>query len=114
MSEPGFDFMKIWTQGDEESELKMRTVLLEGLDFLVQARSDVLSKIEVDRFTAGPVVRWMEEQGYPSAVTARLIRNIIPFDSYLFDLPVNISGAKSDPQRNPSRTLPRQCLAALN
>jgi hypothetical protein len=62
--------MKIWTQGDQESERKMKTVLLDGLDAVVQAPADLLSKLRVDRPTANPVVRWMEEWGYPSRPTA--------------------------------------------
>ena len=75
MGETTFDFMKIWTQGDQESEFKLKTVLLDGLDSVVQAQSDVLSKIRVDRSIATPVVRWMEEWGYPSSVTAQLTGN---------------------------------------
>jgi len=47
MSEVAFDFMKIWTQTDAESEFEMKTVLLDSLDFVVQGKSDVLSKIRV-------------------------------------------------------------------
>lgn len=36
-----FDFMKIWTQGDQDSERKMKDVLLDGLDSVIQAESDV-------------------------------------------------------------------------
>jgi hypothetical protein len=89
MAETTFDFMKIWTQGDEESEFKMKTVLLEGLDSLVQAQSDVLSKIKLDASIASPVVRWMEEWGYPSSVTAQLTGNTVHFDGHLFGRPVN-------------------------
>jgi len=89
MSETAFDFMRIWTQGDRESELRMKTVLLDGLDAVVQARSDVLSKMEVDRSIAGPVVRWMEEWGYPSTITAQLTGDTLAFTGHLFGRPVN-------------------------
>ena len=89
MAETAFHFMKIWTQGDQDSELKMKTVLLDGLDSVVQAQSDVLSRIEVDRPVAGPVVRWMEEWGYPSTLTAQLIGNTMAFTGHLFGKIVN-------------------------
>lgn len=89
MAETSFNFMKIWTQGDQDSELKMKTVLLDGLDSVVQAQSDVLSRIEVDRPIAGPVVRWMEEWGYPSTLTAQLIGNAMAFTGHLFGKIVN-------------------------
>src|SRR5208283_4534066 len=89
MAEATFDFMKIWTQGDQESEFKMKTVLLDGLDSVVQAQGDVLSKIKLDRSIATPVVRWMEECGYPSTVTARLSGATLTFGSHLFGQTVN-------------------------
>jgi hypothetical protein len=89
MAEATFDFMKIWTQGDQESEFKMKTVLLDGLDHVVQAQSDVLSKIKLDRSVAIPVVRWMEEWGYPSTITARLTGNNLAFTGHLFGQAVN-------------------------
>lgn len=89
MATTAFDFMKIWTQGDQESEFKMKTVLLDGLDSVVQAQSDVLSRIGADRPIADPVVRWMEEWGYPSTLTAQLIRNTMAFTGHLFGKAVN-------------------------
>ncbi|MBI4965235.1 MAG: DUF5309 family protein [Desulfomonile tiedjei] len=89
MAETAFDFMKIWTQGDQDSEFKMKAVLLDGLDSVVQAQSDVLSRIEVDRPVSGPVVRWMEEWGYPSTLTAQLIGNTMAFTGHLFGKIVN-------------------------
>ena len=68
MAEAAFDFMKIWTQGDQESEFKMKTVLLGRLGFRCSSQGDVLSKIKLDRSIATPVVRWMEEWGYPSTL----------------------------------------------
>lgn len=89
MDETSHDFMKIWTQGDRESELRMKTVLLDGLDAVVQARSDVLSKMEVDRSIDGPVVRWMEEWSYPSTITAQLTGDTLAFTGHLFGRVVN-------------------------
>jgi hypothetical protein len=89
MAEAAFDFMDIWTEGDQKSEFKMKTVLLDGLDSVVQAQGDALSKIKLDRSIATPVVRWMEEWGYPSTVTARLIGNNLAFSGHLFGQPVN-------------------------
>jgi hypothetical protein len=79
-----FDFMHIWTQGDQESEHKMKTVLLDSLDALVQAESDVLARLKVGRPVASPVVRWLEEWGYPSQVTGQLSGNTISFNGTLF------------------------------
>lgn len=89
MGETAFDFMKIWTQGDQESEFKLKSVLLDGLDSVVQAQGDVLSKIRVDRSIATPVVRWMEERGYPSAVTTQLTEKTMVFSGLLFGRSVN-------------------------
>jgi len=89
MSEVAFDFMKIWTQNDEESEFRMKTVLLDGLDSVLQRRSDVLSRIKVDKPVANPVVRWMEEHGYPCTITAQLTGNNMVFSGYLFGRIIN-------------------------
>jgi hypothetical protein len=89
MAEAAFDFMKIWTQSDPDSEFKMKTVLIDGLDSVVQAKSDVLSKIELDRSISTPVVRWMEEWGYPSTVTAQLAGTSLTFNGHLFGQAVN-------------------------
>lgn len=78
------DFMRIWTQGDQESERKMKDVLLDGLDSVIQAESDVLSRIRVDSPTFGPVIRWMEEWGYPSKVTAQVTGTTMNFTGSLF------------------------------
>ena len=75
MDETTSDFMKIWTQGDPDSECKLKTVLLDGLDAVVQAESDALARIKVDEPVTGPVIRWMEEWGYPSTVRAQLTGN---------------------------------------
>ena len=84
MDESVSDFMKIWTQGDIESERKFKTVLLDGLDSVVQAQSDVLARIKVDEPIASPVVRWMEEWGYPSTVSAQLTGHNLVFSGHLF------------------------------
>ncbi|MEW6350272.1 MAG: DUF5309 family protein [Thermodesulfobacteriota bacterium] len=84
MSEPAFDFMKIWSQSDEESEFRMKTVLLDGLDSTVRGPCDVLSRIKVGKPVANPVVRWVEEHGYPSTITAQLTGNTLVFSGYLF------------------------------
>lgn len=84
MTEVLSDFMKIWTQQDPESERKMTGVLLDGLDLVVQAESDSLARIKVDRPIANPVVRWMEEWGYPSTITAQLTGENMAFAGHLF------------------------------
>ena len=84
MAETAFDFMKLWTQSDEASERKMKGTLLDGLDLVVHARSDVLSRIKLGRPAAGPVVRWSEEWGYPSRITAQLTGDTLAFTGHLF------------------------------
>jgi len=79
-----FDFMKLWTQDDQESERRIQRILLNGLDKVVQAQSDVLSKIKVGSPVAVPVVRWLEEWGYPSQITARLTGTNMTFSGFLF------------------------------
>ncbi len=78
------DFMKLWTQNDIDSERRLKKILLEGLDKVVQQQSDVLSKIKIGQPVATPVVRWMEEWGYPSQITAQLVGSTITFSGYLF------------------------------
>ncbi len=84
MGETTFNFMRIWTQGDQESERRMKKVLLDGLDSVVQAESDVLSRIRADTPAFSPVVRWLEEWGYPSRVTAQLTGETMHFTGDLF------------------------------
>jgi hypothetical protein len=84
MTPDTFDFMKIWTQGDRDSELKMKTALLDGLDAVAQAESDALARIKADEPVAGPVIRWMEEWGYPSSVNAQLNGATMIFAGHLF------------------------------
>ncbi len=81
---PVDDFMKLWTQGDLNSERKLQKILLAGLDKVVQAQSDALAKVQVGSPVAGPVVRWMEEWGYPSQVNARLVGGALTFSGHLF------------------------------
>lgn len=78
------DFLKLWTQSDIASERKLQKILLAGLDKVVQAQSDVLSKIPVGPPVAGPVVRWVEEWGYPSQITAKLIGSDLTFSGNIF------------------------------
>jgi len=83
------DFMKLWTQGDLESERLLQKILRGGLDTVVQEESDVLSKIKIGEPVAGPVVRWMEEWGYPSRITAKLTGDTLTFSGHLFGQTVN-------------------------
>ncbi|MFC1836640.1 DUF5309 family protein [Thermodesulfobacteriota bacterium] len=78
------NLMKIWTQSDREAERKIKKILLDGLDLVVQGQSDVLSKIKIGPQVATPVVRWLEEWGYPSQITAKLENNQLTFSGYLF------------------------------
>jgi hypothetical protein len=89
-----YDFMKLWTQGDQESERRIKKFLLEGLDKVVQGQSDVLSKIKVGETVATPVVRWMEEWAYPSQVTGQLTGNTIAFTGYLFGKAINTESVR--------------------
>jgi len=83
------DFMKLWTQGDQASEQKLQKFLREGLDKIVMARSDVLAKLKVGPAAASPVVRWMEEWGYPGNITALLSGDTLTFSGYLFGAQIN-------------------------
>jgi len=84
MSDTPLDLMKIWTQRDPESERLMAKMLLEGLDEIVQSENDTLSKIRVGDIVSSPVIRWMEEWGYPSQVTAQLTGNNLTFSGHVF------------------------------
>jgi len=86
--------MKIWTQHDQESERKMKTVLLDGLDAVVQADSDVLAKIKVEEPISVPVVQWMEEWGYPCTVTAKLSGDTMTFAGHLFGKAINAESVR--------------------
>ncbi len=89
-----FDFMKLWTQSDAESERKIRKLLLEGLDKIVQEQSDVLSRIKVGEAVAVPVVRWLEEWGYPSRITAQLSGATMTFSGFLFGKAIDAESVK--------------------
>lgn len=78
------DFMKLWTQSDPDSERLLQKILLGGLDKVVQGQSDVLARVSVGEPASGPVVRWLEEWGYPSQVTASLAGATMTFSGYLF------------------------------
>ena len=73
------DFMKLWTQGDPDSEHKFKIVLLDGLDEVVQEPSDVLARIKVDEPIASPVLRWLKGSDYPSTIAAKLIGDSLAF-----------------------------------
>ncbi len=89
-----FDFMKLWTQSGEEADRKIKKILLEGLDKVVQEESDVLSKIRVASPVATPVVRWMEEWGYPSQITTQLEGNTMTFSGSLFGQDIDDEGVR--------------------
>lgn len=89
-----YDFMKLWTQSDAESERKIKKILLEGLDKVVQGQSDVLSKLKVGPQVSTPVVRWMEEWGYPSRITARLVGTTLTFSGSLFGSAISEESVK--------------------
>ncbi len=78
------DFLKLWTQSDQVSERRLQKFLLMGLDKVVQEQSDVLSKLSVGPPASGPVVRWMEEWGYPSQISATLDESTLTFSGRLF------------------------------
>lgn len=63
------DFMKLWQQSDQTSERKLQKFLLTGLDRITKSASDTLAKLKVGPSIATPVVRWMEQQDYPTSIT---------------------------------------------
>jgi hypothetical protein len=76
--------LQLWTQSDSDSEIKLQKLLLSGLDKVVQAQSDVLAKIKVGPPVSSPVVRWLEEWGYPSQITAKLLGDTMTLSGNLF------------------------------
>ncbi|MFC1836441.1 hypothetical protein ACFL2Q_17250 [Thermodesulfobacteriota bacterium] len=46
MPSNAFDLMKVWTQSNADSERMMKGMLLDALDRVVKAESDVLSRIK--------------------------------------------------------------------
>jgi len=78
------DFLKLWTQSDQASERRLQKFLLMGLDKIVQEQSDVLSQLSVGPSASGPVVRWMEEWGYPTQISATLDQSVLTFSGRLF------------------------------
>ena len=78
------DFLKLWTQSDQTSERMLQKFLLVGLDKIVQGQSDSLSKIGIGPPASGPVIRWMEEWGYPSQISAVLDESTMTFSGRLF------------------------------
>jgi len=89
------DFMKLWTQSDQTAERKLQKFLLKGLDTVVKGDSDVLAKIKVGESIATPVIRWMEELGYPHAVTGQWNGTTsITFTGYLFNAAVTAASLR--------------------
>ena len=86
--------LQLWNQSDQESERKLQKFLLAGLDEVVQAQSDVLTKIKVGEPAATPVVRWMEEWGYPSAITGQLSGSTFTISGNLFGSEVSAQTVK--------------------
>jgi len=66
------DFMKLWTQSGQEAERKMVKHLEAGLDRVIQTEDDTLRRLTVGGAISNPVVRWMEEWGYPTKITGSL------------------------------------------
>lgn len=92
------NFMKLWEQSDQPSERKIAKELATGLDEYVQAQSDVLSKISVGPMISVPVVRWLEERGYPTHITALWdgdeTDGTITFSGYLFGAAITASACR--------------------
>jgi len=66
------DFMLLWQQSSQAAERKLQKILEPMLDEYVKAESDFLAKIKVGPTCYTPVIRWLEEEGYPDAVTGQL------------------------------------------
>jgi hypothetical protein len=94
---PPFDttaFMKLWSQSDQTSERKMQKFLLEGLDRIVQAQPDILGMLSKGPSAANPVIRWMEEIGYPTRVTCNLATTTMTITGKLFGNDVTAESIK--------------------
>jgi hypothetical protein len=63
------DLMKLWTQSTQEAERKLAKLLLTGLDRRIARSSGLTKRFKKGAAIDGPIVRWMEEEGYPQAVT---------------------------------------------
>jgi hypothetical protein len=83
-------FLKLWTQSDQASERRLQKFLLMGLDKIVQEQSDVLSKLSVGPSASGPVVRWKEEWGYPTQISATLA-TVLPVKHKVHKMAVSFS-----------------------
>lgn len=77
-------FLELWEQSDQVSERKLQKYLLTGLDTIVQAENDTLKKMSVGPPIYNPVVRWMEEWGYPSTITGQLATTTLTISGNLF------------------------------
>jgi hypothetical protein len=76
--------LQLWNQSDQDSERKIQKFLLKGLDTIVQADCDILSMVKVGDDVYTPVVRWMEEKGYPTKVTGQLATATITYTGNVF------------------------------
>lgn len=66
------NLMKLWEQSDQTSERLLKKILSKTLDTIGQEDGQVAAKIGGGGTLDGPVMRWMEEQDYPTAVTGQL------------------------------------------
>ncbi len=78
------DFMKLWTQSDATSKLLLQKLLLKTLDRSVQADSGILPLFTKGQSIDNPVVTWLEEKGYPTAITGQLATTTITISGTLF------------------------------
>jgi hypothetical protein len=88
------NFGKLWTQSDQVSERMLQKVLLDGLDKRVESDSGVISKLTKGSPLFNPVVRWMEEEGYPTSLTAELSSTSLTISGELFKAAVTAANIR--------------------
>jgi hypothetical protein len=66
------DFAKLWTQYDQTSERLLKKILHQNMTQRRRAASNIIKKMKKGKTLDGPVMRWVEEEGYPTEVTAQL------------------------------------------
>jgi hypothetical protein len=59
-------------QSDITAERKLQKYLLKSMDKIVRAPSDLLGRLSKGPPVSTPIVRWMEEEAYPTSITGEL------------------------------------------
>ena len=90
------DFLKWWEMGGDEAEKFIKRYILEGLDIIVKAESDLLAIMPKGPEVSNPEVKWGEEVQYPDAFEGQFDgTTTLTLSGYLFNRPIDAETCKN-------------------